>query len=63
MVTYRFDAIPYALRTAIPRTYDNTLFEHVGRQEESYTDTQQQMEKRTVDQDDMLYEKSQSEFD
>ena len=61
MVTYRFDAIPYALRTAIPRTYDNTLFEHVGRQEESYTDTQQQMEKRTVDQDDMLYEKSQSE--
>ncbi len=37
MITYRFDAIPYALRTAIPRTYDNTLFEHAGRQEESWS--------------------------
>ena len=27
MVTYRFDAIPHALRAAIPRTYDDTLFE------------------------------------
>src|SRR6266566_912982 len=62
MITYRFDAIPHALRTAIPRTYDNTLFEHAGRQEESYTETQQRMEKGTVDQDDKPHEKLQSEY-
>ena len=62
MITYRFDAIPYALRTAIPRTYDNTLFEHAGRQEESYTETQQRMEKGTVDQDDKPHEKLQCEY-
>ncbi len=28
MVTYQFDAEPHALRMAIPRTYDNTLFLH-----------------------------------
>lgn len=28
MVTYRFDAVSYALRALIPRNYDNTLFEH-----------------------------------
>jgi diacylglycerol kinase family enzyme len=61
MVTYRFDAIPHALRTAIPRTYDNALFEHASRQVESYIDTQQRMEKGTVDQDDKLHEKLQSE--
>ena len=61
MVTYRFDAVPHALRMAIPHTYDNTLFEHMGRQEESYTDTQQRMEKGAVDQDDKLHEKLQSE--
>lgn len=27
LVTYRFDAVPRALRLAIPRTYDNALFE------------------------------------
>jgi diacylglycerol kinase family enzyme len=59
MVTYRFDAIPHALRTAIPRIYDNTLFEHAGRQEESYSDTQQRTEKDTVDQDDKPHEKLQ----
>src|SRR6266496_6495089 len=62
MVTYRFDAVPHALRTAIPRTYDNTLFEHAGRQEESYTETQQRMEKGTVDQDDKPHEKLQCEY-
>ena len=61
MVTYRFDAIPHALRAAIPRTYDNTLFEHAGRQEESNTATQQRMETETPNQDDKLREKLQSE--
>jgi diacylglycerol kinase family enzyme len=61
MVTYRFDAIPHALRTAIPRTYDNTLFEHEGRQEESYTATQQRVETETPYQNDKLHEKLQSE--
>ncbi len=28
MVNYRIDAMPKALRVAIPTTYDNTLFEH-----------------------------------
>ncbi len=27
MVTYRFDAMPHALQVAIPRTYDDTLFQ------------------------------------
>ena len=45
MVTYRFDAIPHALRTTIPHTYDNTLFEHISRQEESYTEDRQRTEK------------------
>ena len=27
MVTYLFDAVPHALQMAIPRAYDNTLFE------------------------------------
>jgi diacylglycerol kinase family enzyme len=61
MVTYRFDAIPHALRIAIPRTYDNALFEHASRQEESYTDIQQRVDKGTVDQDDKLHGKLQSE--
>jgi YegS/Rv2252/BmrU family lipid kinase len=28
MVTYRFDALPHAVSAAIPREYDDTLFEH-----------------------------------
>ena len=27
MVTYRFDVMPHALKVAIPRSYDDTLFE------------------------------------
>src|SRR5205823_1816982 len=30
MATYRFDALPHALEVAIPRTYDNALFEQSG---------------------------------
>jgi YegS/Rv2252/BmrU family lipid kinase len=47
-VTYRFDAVPHALRMAIPRTYDNTLFEHAARQEESSTGDQQRAQKDTT---------------
>ena len=28
IVDYRFEALPHTLKVAIPRTYDNTLFEH-----------------------------------
>jgi hypothetical protein len=38
MVTYQFDALPKALKVAIPSTYDDTLFEktkHAESQEES----------------------------
>jgi YegS/Rv2252/BmrU family lipid kinase len=31
MVTYRFDAVPAAVRMAVPRTYDGTLFQKVAR--------------------------------
>jgi YegS/Rv2252/BmrU family lipid kinase len=61
MVTYRFDAVPHALRAAIPYTYDNTLFQHVGQQEESYTDDQQRTEKDTSEQDDKQLVQLQSE--
>src|SRR3989440_1215803 len=62
MVSYRFDAIPHAVRAAIPGTYDNTLFEHAGQEEESSTGVQQRTEKDTVDQDDKPHEKLQSEY-
>src|SRR6266567_1085072 len=61
MITYRFDAIPHAVQAAIPRTYDNTLFEHAGQEEESSTGVQQRTEKDTVDQDDKPHEKLQGE--
>jgi len=61
MVTYRFDAVPHALRAAIPRTYDNTLFQHVGQQEESSTDDQQRTGKDTSEQDDKQLVQLQSE--
>jgi YegS/Rv2252/BmrU family lipid kinase len=41
MVTYRFDALPRALRMAVPCTYGGALFEH-GPGEERALDTQQQ---------------------
>jgi diacylglycerol kinase family enzyme len=61
MVTYRFDAIPHALQTAIPRNYDNTLFEYAGRQVKSYTESQQPGQKEPVDQDHTPDETLQSE--
>jgi YegS/Rv2252/BmrU family lipid kinase len=35
MVTYRFDAMPHAVKVAIPRTYDGALFEKVTAKEKS----------------------------
>lgn len=61
MVTYRFDAVPHALRAAIPYTYDNTLFMHAGQQEESYIDDQQHTEKDISEHDDKQLVQSQSE--
>src|SRR5205823_4731179 len=52
MITYRFDAVPHALRMTIPQTYDNTLFEHAIHQEESYTEDQQRTEMHTSEQHD-----------
>lgn len=61
MVTYRFDAVPHAIRAAIPRAYDNTLFKHAGQQAESKTGMQQRVEKHPVDQDGKPHENIQSE--
>ncbi|MDQ6660667.1 MAG: hypothetical protein M3Z24_06840, partial [Chloroflexota bacterium] len=36
MVDYRFDAEPHALKMAIPRTYNNTLFEKPLQQDQAY---------------------------
>jgi YegS/Rv2252/BmrU family lipid kinase len=49
-ITYRFDAVPHALLAAIPRTYDNTLFEHPAQQEESYAGDRQRTDKDTTKQ-------------
>lgn len=61
MVTYRFTAVPHALRVAIPHTYDNTLFEHAYPQEESSSEDLQGAEKDTAEQHDMQHVKLQSE--
>ncbi|MBA2285389.1 MAG: diacylglycerol kinase family lipid kinase [Ktedonobacteraceae bacterium] len=37
MVNYRFDAMPRALRAAIPRSYDNTLFKKDEQKDEGQT--------------------------
>ncbi len=42
MVSYRFDAVPHALRVALPKTYDNTLFEHSSYAGEIHTADEQQ---------------------
>ena len=56
MVTYRFDAVPHALRATIPHTYDNTLFEHASRQEDSSTGDRERAEKDTTKQNDKLHD-------
>ena len=41
MVNYRFDAMPHALRVAIPSNYDDALFEHSSNKEAVHTSTMQ----------------------
>ena len=50
MVTYRFDAVPHALHVTFPQSYDNALFEHAPRQEESSTGDRERAEKDTAEQ-------------
>jgi YegS/Rv2252/BmrU family lipid kinase len=61
MVSYRFDAVPHALRVAIPETYDNTLFEHLNEREETHTAAEQQPAKATSEQRDGQHEEVQRE--
>lgn len=42
MVSSRFDAVPHALRVALPETYDKTLFEHLSYTGETHTVNEQQ---------------------
>lgn len=46
MVTYRFDALPVALQVAIPRTYDDTLFEKPSDKRELQLQQQQHLEEQ-----------------
>jgi YegS/Rv2252/BmrU family lipid kinase len=49
MVTYRVDTLPHALQVAIPRTYDNTLFQ-VSSPNERRQATSQPSEEKTLSQ-------------
>lgn len=53
MVTYRFDATPHALQMAIPRAYDNTLFEKAPKEGEgenasSYSEEKEALQSGTL---------------
>ncbi len=61
MVTYRFDAVPHALRVAIPETYDYRLFEHLNEREETHTADEQPPIKATSEQRDGQHEEVQRE--
>jgi len=61
MVSYRFDAVPHALRVAIPETYDNTLFEHLHDRKEMHGADEQQPAKATPEQRDGKHEEGQRE--
>ncbi len=61
MVSYRFDALPHALRIALPQAYDNTLFEHSNHREETPTGHEQQPAKATAEQHDGQHEEIQRE--
>lgn len=57
MVTYRFDAMPHALQVAIPRTYDNTLFQESDsadqqQAESAQTTAEQQKNQQTQQHED-----------
>ena len=42
LVTYSFDALPHALAVAIPRSYDNELFEHTDNEEKTHEDAERE---------------------
>ncbi len=44
MVTYRFNAMPQALEVAIPRTYNDELFEHTNGQDKTHEDIEHEHE-------------------
>src|SRR6266516_504329 len=44
MVTYRFDAMPQALEVAIPRTYNDELFEHTDSEDKTHEDIEHEHE-------------------
>lgn len=50
MVTYRFDAMPHALQVAIPRTYDNTLFQESDSTDQQHTESAQAQAEQEKDQ-------------
>jgi YegS/Rv2252/BmrU family lipid kinase len=52
MVTYRFDAMPHALQLAIPRRYDDTLFQESGSADHQQAErTQVEAEQRKDEKD------------
>ena len=60
MVHYRFDAMPRALRVAIPYTYDDALFEDATGKRGSHDAAQQQQEPRTQNNQQSLEEQAQA---
>jgi len=60
MVHYRFDAMPRALRVAIPYTYDDALFEDATGKRGAHDAAQQQQESRTQNNKQSLEEQAQA---
>src|SRR6266516_3120339 len=48
MVTYGFDALPHALALAIPRSYNNELFEHTDSEDKTHEDAERAHAKTSV---------------
>jgi YegS/Rv2252/BmrU family lipid kinase len=49
MVTYLFDAVPHALQMAIPRAYDNTLFEKAPKEAKGQAPSSSSEEKEVLE--------------
>jgi hypothetical protein len=41
-ITYAFDALPHALAVAIPRSYDDKLFEHTDNEDKTHEDAERE---------------------
>jgi hypothetical protein len=61
MVTYRFDAMPHAVRVAIPSTYDGALFEKVTAKEKPQVTLHEQKDADAVQQNQSSVEEMQHE--